>query len=369
MKKSLGFGVIGLGSAGTRHARALLEGRVAGGHLVAVCDSSPERLADYPEIGSLDPAELIARRGVDALVVATPHPSHEKLVAMGLRARRHVLVEKPLALQKLECERLLVLHASLSGTRPVFGVVHDYRADPRFRFLAKLLSAGEIGRVERVVWQATDWFRTDAYYRNSAWRGSFSTEGGGVLVNQAPHLLDTLTWLFGTPRRVLGLCRFGRFHDIEVEDDVTAHLSYASGMTALLLLGTGEAPGTNRLEISGDRGRVVIEGRVGWIHRNREPASVYRRRELTGRPLADIERVEFGARPTGPLLLCNFIRAVQGTESLLAPAEQAARAVELANAILWSSLQERPLDLPIDGAGFAEVYRELREDTARRMSG
>lgn len=368
VKDSIGIGVIGLGSAGGRHARAIVGGRVPGLHLAAVCDSNPARAEGFGAHVAADAAELVTREDVDAVVIATPHPTHAMLARLALLAGRHVLVEKPLAVHKAECDRTLSLHAGLAS-KPVFGVAHDYRADPRFVRVAELLATGELGRVERVVWQATDWFRTDAYYRASGWRGSFQTEGGGVLVNQAPHVLDTLVWLFGMPRRVLGICRFGRFHDIEVEDDVTAHFEFATGMTALLVLGTGEAPGTNRLEISADRGRVVVEGGALLVHRNREPASVHRRRDAGGRPLADVERVELSRIPTGERLLDNFARAIRGEEALLAPAEQAARAVELANAVLWSGLQERPIDLPIDGAAFAQVHEALRRGDARRKSG
>lgn len=360
MEKQLGFAVVGLGSAGARHARALLEGRIEGVHLAGVYDPDPQRVAQYPALRASDVAALVTDPQVDGVIVASPHPTHAELARSALLAGRHVLVEKPLAVHKAQCALALGAYAALATPRPVFGVVHDYRADPRFVYLNKLLASGELGRVERVVWQATDWFRTEAYYRASSWRGSFRGEGGGLLVNQAPHLLDTLIWLFGLPRRVQGLCRFGRFHDIEVEDDVTAHLDFASGASALIVLGTGEAPGTNRLEVSADRGRVVIEGGLALVHRNREPASVHRRREASGRPLADVERVELPTRsPTGQLLLGNFASAIRGEEALLAPAEQAAQAVELANAILWSSLEERPIELPIDGAAFARVHEGL----------
>jgi predicted dehydrogenase len=370
VKDCIGFGILGLGAAGQRHARSLLGGHVAGARLVAVYDPNPEKLAGFSLPSAADAAAVFADPGVLAVVIATPHPSHAELARQALRAGRHVLVEKPLAVHKAEAERTLALYAALPAPRPAFGVIHDYRVDPRFVFLARLLSSGELGRVERVVWQATDWFRTDAYYRASEWRGSFEGEGGGILVNQAPHLLDTLVWLFGMPRRVLGVCRFGRFHDLEVEDDVTAHLTFASGMTALLVLGTGEAPGTNRLEISADRGRVVLEGTAAVIHRNREPASVHRRRELGGRPLADVERVELDPRPaTGQLLLQDFVDAIRAGESVRVPAEQAARAVELANAILWSALEECPVELPIDGALFAQIHEKLSRGGVRRMSG
>jgi predicted dehydrogenase len=362
VKNSLGLAVIGLGMAGERHARALLDGSVRGARLAAVCDIAPARLAPFPVYRTEDPAALLAQPEVDAVVIATPHPSHADLARLALQRGCAVLVEKPLALHKTECERLLAFHAALPAPRPVFGVVHDYRADTRFTFLNEILTSGELGRVERVVWQVTDWFRTDAYYRNSDWRGRFSTEGGGMLVNQAPHVLDTVGWLFGMPHRVHGVCRFGRFHEIDVEDDVTALLEYASGMTVHLILGTGEAPGTNRLEVSADRGRVVIEGGSALVHRNREAASRHRRRDLTGRPLGDVERLQFPPRAkTGLLLLDNFVQAITGQQGLLAPAAQAARAVELANAILWSSLEERPVQLPLEGEAFAELYARLRQ--------
>jgi predicted dehydrogenase len=369
MEPELGVGVVGLGGAGSRHARALEEGRVPGARLVAVCDPLPERCAQFAVWASAQAHELLAREDVRAVVLATPHPVHVKLSRAALLAGKHVLVEKPLGVHKAECARVLAAHASLGPERPVFGVVHDYRADPRFTWLSSQLQRGDFGRVERVVWQATDWYRTEAYFRGSSWRGRFASEGGGLLVNQAPHLLDLLIWLFGAPSRVLGSCRFGRFHEIEVEDEVTAMLDFPTGMSALVIAGTGEAPGTNRLEVSCDRGRIVLEDAGALVHRNREPSSVHRRREVSGRPLADVERLEFPVRSaTGLSLLRNFVDAVRGTARLLAPAHEAAAAVEVANAILWSSLLERPVTLPIDGAGFERALTELSA-RAKREAG
>jgi predicted dehydrogenase len=339
--------------------------------LAAVCDPLPERRSPFGVVGLADAKELFVRADVGAVVLATPHPAHAELARDALLAGKHVLVEKPLGVHKAECAKVLAAHMGLGAARPVFGVVHDYRADPRFTWLKAQLERGEFGRVERVVWQATDWYRTEAYFRGSGWRGRFGSEGGGLLVNQAPHLLDLLMWLFGAPTRVIGSCRFGRFHEIEVEDDVTAMLDFPSGMSAVVIAGTGEAPGTNRLEVSCDRGRIVLEGAGALVHKNREPASNHRRREATGRPLADVERHEFPVRSaTGLALLSNFVAAIRGDERLLAPAHEAAAAVEVANAILWSSLVERPLTLPIDGAGFERVLSELSARAEReRRSG
>ena len=367
--KTLGIAVIGVGHAGARHARALQTGEIAGARLAAVADVDPERCAGF-DVPAVSAAELATMPSVDAVVVATPHLAHLPLAEQALRAGRHVLVEKPLGVDAGACDELLAAYGELGSNRPLFGVVHDHRADPRFRWLQALLKSGEIGRVERVVWQATAFFRTEAYYAESPWRGSFAREGGGLLVNQAPHLFDTLAWLFGMPRRVLGICRFGRFHEIEVEDDVTAHFEFASGMTALVVAGTGEAPGTSRLEVSGDRGRVVLEGDSAAVHRTQESVSGYRRREADGKPRTELERLVFSEPVrTGTLILQNFVAAIRGEARLLAPADQARHAVELANAVLWSSVREGPIELPLDVSGFRRVHAELGRGAARANIG
>lgn len=370
MASELGIGVLGLGSAGARHARAIADGAVPGAFLAAVCDPLSERRAGFDAFGSSGAQELLARPEVGAVVIATPHRTHVELGVAALEAGRHVLMEKPLGVHKAECERVLAAHRAAHVAGLKFGVVHDYRAHPRFQWLRAQLARGELGRVERVVWQATDWYRTGAYYQGSSWRGRYASEGGGLLVNQLPHLFDTLVWLFGAPQRVLGQCRFGRFHEVEVEDDVTALIDFAAGHSAVVIASTGEAPGTNRLEVSCDRGRIVLEDGAALVHRNREASSSHRRREGAGRPLADVERLDFPARSaTGLALLTNFVAAIAGREALLAPAEQAVRAVETANAVLWSSLLGRALTLPIDAAGFEGVLAELSESGAASALG
>lgn len=331
-----------------------------GAHLAAVADTDPTRCEQFAAPGFADLRRVLSLTDVGAVVVATPHPSHTELCAQALRAGRHVLVEKPLGVHKAECLRVLGVHETLASRALRFGVVHDYRADPRMVWLKDVLASGALGRVERAVWQATDFYRTDEYYRSSPWRGTFAGEGGGLLVNQAPHLVDTLIWLFGMPVRVAGFCRFGRFHDIEVEDDVTAVLDFKSGQSAVLIASTGEAPGANRLDISCDRGHVLVEKTKIVLHKNRESTSAHRQREASARPLADCEELRFApGAPTGLTLLRNFVASIRGAEPLLAPAAEAARAVEVANAILWSSLLGHPLDLPIDGSRFTLVLREL----------
>jgi len=366
----LGFAVVGLGGAGARYANALSRGEIAAARLVGVCDVVPERGKSFGVPAFRSAQELFAARGLDAVVIATPHLSHCALSEAALAAGLHVLAEKPLGVHKHECERVLAFHAGLGPQRPLFGVVHNYRADARFRKLKALISGGHLGAVHRVIWQATHWFRTDAYYRDSSWRGRFATEGGGVLVNQAPHVLDTLVWLFGPVRFVRGDCRFGRFHDTEVEDEVSADIEFATGVRALLVISTGEAPGVHRLEVAADGGRAVLEDDVLLLQRNRELSSTFRRRERSGAPEQLLERCP-GPQgfPPGTALLENFVDAIHGRSALLSPAEQALAAVELGNAILWSSLLDQRLELPISGSDFQAVWAELGARRTARAAG
>lgn len=356
----LRVGVIGLGRAGARYAEALAGRQVPGACLAAVCDEALERCRPFAAPGFRSADELLSTKLASALVVATPHLSHCAISHAGLKAGLHVLVEKPFGVHKAQCERVLQFHGQLGPSRPLFGVVHNYRADVRLRRLRELLTSGALGAVRRVLWQATHWYRTDAYYTESPWRGRFESEGGGVLVNQAPHVLDTLVWLLGPVRAVRGNCRFGAFHATEVEDDVSAEIEFISGARALIVIGTGESPGTHRLELSCDGGRALLEQEALVIERNRELASSYARRASSGAPAYDVERVSgaMGA-PSSVALLANFVEAVAGVAPLLAPASEALSAVELGNAILWSSLLDRRITMPLDGAEFERVWSEL----------
>ncbi|HET9956870.1 MAG TPA: Gfo/Idh/MocA family oxidoreductase, partial [Polyangiaceae bacterium] len=292
MTQDLRIGVIGLGYAGTRHARALQDGRIPGARLHAVCDQDPGRAAAFPDSVHARLDDIFAEPALDAVVIATPHRSHVELCENALREGLSVLVEKPFGVHAAECRRALAAHSDAirsaalhsatkrTETAPqeqvsariqrsvmplLLGVVHDYRVEPKFIWLKELIQRGELGRVVRFTWQATNFFRTEAYFQTSPWRGRFLTEGGGILVNQAPHLLDAVAWLFGVPRRLFASCGFGRYHQIEVEDDVNALLEYADGTRGNLQLSTGESPGTQRLDVSFDGGRVVVEGNEAVI--------------------------------------------------------------------------------------------------------
>jgi predicted dehydrogenase len=276
----------------------------------------------------------------------------------------HVLVEKPIAVHKAEAERMLAAHAA-TGANLRFGAVFNQRTRAPYKKIRQLIQTGELGPVRRVQWTLTDWFRSDAYYASSPWRATWAGEGGGVLINQGPHQLDLWCWLFGTPSRVRAFCHFGRHHAIEVEDEVTAYLEMPGGATGTFIISTGEAPGSSRLEIAGDRGRLIFENGQLRFTRNEIPAPEFARttRDIWGVPPTweiSIPVTTSGGQHVE--ILQNFTDAIREGVSLIAPAAEGAWSVELANAMLLSTWHDRTIDLPLDGALF---QRELDQCIAR----
>jgi len=356
---------------GTSHATAIIDGKVAGMELTAVADASAERLGAFPGVpGFADANEMLASGAIDAVIIATPHFSHTTLGIAALEAGLHVLVEKPISAHKEDCEKLLAAHARTKGL--VFAAMFNQRTDPRYRKLKELLNDGSLGPVYRINWTITDWFRTESYYRSGAWRATWAGEGGGVLLNQCPHNLDLWQWLFGMPDAIYARCQLGRFHPIEVEDSVTAIFEYSSGVQGTFITSTGDAPGTNRLEVSADRGRVVIEGNAPEIlfTRNEIPAAQFRQESLSrfGKPA--VWNVQIPVPKSGGQhleIMQNFAEAILEGKDLIAPGVEGIHSVELANAMLLSSFHETTVRLPIDSSVFtAELQSRIAESAARK---
>ena len=368
--QELRVGVIGVGNMGSAHARAIAEGKVAGAVLGAVCDHHEHLCAHFaPARYFASARELVGSGEVDAVVVATPHYDHPESSITALNAGLDVLVEKPLAVDKADAERMLSAYAARPRSEQVFAEMFNQRTDPRYIELRRLISSGELGEIRRINWIITDWFRSEAYYRSSDWRASWRGEGGGVLLNQAPHQLDLWQWLFGMPRRVRAFCGFGRFHAIEVEDQVTAYLEYESGATGVFVTTTGEAPGTNRLEIAAELGKVLIEGDSIRFFRNEVAMSEFSKTTsecYSGPPVSSIELPITGRGPQHLGILQNFVDAIAGKAELVAPAVEGIRSVELANAMLFSALEDRSVELPLDSAAYRTRLEQLIAGSERR---
>jgi len=354
------LGIIGLGNMGQAHARYLLEGRVRRCELTAVADVEPERLKRFGQLKTFTRSEDLIRSGaVDAVLIATPHYSHTTIGIDALQQGLHVLVEKPISVHKADAERLIAAH---TNKKQVFAAMFMQRTDPHYRRIERLISQGELGEIRRTSWIITDWFRTEAYYASGGWRATWKGEGGGVLLNQCPHNLDLFQWLCGMPKRVRAFAGLGKCHDIEVEDEVTAYLEYPNGATGVFVASTGEAPGTNRLEIAGDRGRLVLEeGKITFL-RTEVPVSRFLKEcpELFAKP--EVWRVEIPAEGKGGQhveITQNFVDAILDGVPLIAPAEEGIHSVELANAMLYSHFTGQTVELPLDAAAYERLLQGL----------
>lgn len=366
------LGIVGMGAMGNMHARNIQMGLVPEATLTAVADAVPERLAPHDGMARFNSArEMIESGLIDAILIATPHYSHTTIGIEALRAGLHVLVEKPISVHKADCEKLIAAYEPSRGQ--VFAAMFNQRTDPRYRKLKAMLDAGVLGAVQRINWIITDWFRTEEYYRSGDWRATWAGEGGGVLLNQCPHQLDLWQWLFGMPERVIARCQLGRFHDIEVEDSVTALLEYASGTQGVFVTTTGEAPGTNRLEVVGENGKVVIEGRDRLLFTRNEVSSVeFSRRTEQRFDRPEVWHVEIPTPGEGDQhhgILRNFARAILGREALLAPAVEGIHSVELGNAMLLSSIRDCPIQLPMDAEEYAaELKKKIESSTFEKKA-
>lgn len=371
---SVRLGIIGMGHIGQRHAQYLLAGQAPRAELVAVCNPSAGKLEQYKDKGLrlfTRAEDLLGSGAVDAVVVATPHYQHLPLGVAALAQGLHLMVEKPIAAHKADAERLIAAHSG--NPKLVFGAMFQLRVEPRYRKIKELLQSGALGQVVRVSWMATDWFRTAAYYASSGWRATWRGEGGGVLINQCLHNLDCLQWLLGMPARVRGFCQLGRFHEIEVEDNVSAYLEFPNGATGTFVSSTGEAPGTNRLEIAGTLGKLVLEQDKLLLTRNAADMIQFSKTAKPGfgKPEAVTEEVSFeNAANSHAAVMTNFVNAILDGAPLVAPGAEGLQSIELANAILYSSLLDATIHLPLDGAAYeAKLMQLAAESKVKKKAG
>jgi predicted dehydrogenase len=355
------LGLIGLGNIGQHHFGYLTAGKVGRAELVAVSDAVASKLERYKPLKIFTDGEELIRSGlVDAVIIATPHYQHTSLGIAALQHGVHVMVEKPISAHKADAERLIAAHQK--NPKLVFAGMFQLRTEPRYVKIRKLIQSGELGELVRTSWIMTDWFRTEAYYASGGWRATWKGEGGGVLLNQCLHNLDVMQWLLGMPARVRGFCQLGRFHQIEVEDNVSAYLEYPNGATGTFVSSTGEAPGTNRFEIVGTRGKVLLEADRLSFTRNEADMIEFSRTAKLGFVKPDVWHVQIPFEPppnTHAILMQNFVNAILDGEPLIAPGAEGIHSVELANVILYSSLIGQTIELPMDSAAYEQKLNQL----------
>ncbi len=350
------IGIIGMGNMGRFHANDLLDGEVPRGELAAVGSTSPHKLEEYKEKGVQifgSGEEMIASGAIDALLIATPHYQHTSLGVAALEAGLHIMVEKPISAHKADAERLIA--AAAARPDQVFGAMFQLRVEPRYQKIRELVQGGELGDLVRVLWIMTDWFRSEAYFQSGGWRATWKGEGGGVLLNQCLHQLDAMQWITGMPSKVRSHVGIGRWHDIEVEDDVTCYMEFANGASGAFITSSGETPGSNRFEIAGTKGRLILENDTLTFTRNAVPSDEWCKTSKIGfqKPETTVEEIPIpGADAPHATLMTNFVNAILDGEALIAPGPEGLGSVELANVMVYSGLKDEPVDLPMDGAAW-----------------
>ncbi|HCU87163.1 MAG TPA: oxidoreductase [Verrucomicrobiales bacterium] len=357
------IGIIGMGNMGRFHANDLLEGKVARGELTAVGSTSPHKLEEYKEKGVQvfgSGEEMIASGAIDALLIATPHYQHTSLGIAALEAGLHIMVEKPISAHKADAERLIA--AAVARPELKFGGMFQLRVEPRYQKIRELVQGGELGDLVRVIWVMTDWFRSEAYFQSGGWRATWKGEGGGVLLNQCLHQLDAMQWITGLPSQVRSHVGIGKWHDIEVEDDVTCYMEFANGATGAFITSSGETPGSNRFEIAGTKGRLILENDTLTLTRNEVPSDEWCKTSKIGfqKPETTVEEIPIpGADAAHATLMTNFVNAILDGEALIAPGVEGLGSVELANVMVYSGLLNESVDLPMDGAAWEAKLNEL----------
>lgn len=368
----LRLGMIGAGNIATAHIHNILEGKCPDIEITAVADRKEsrrqwarERLPDAAIFA--EGSDLIAARPCDAVLIAVPHYQHPPLAIQAFHAGLHVMCEKPAGVYTLQVREMNAeadRHPELT-----FGMMFNQRTNCVYRRIKEMLDAGELGELKRVNWIVTDWYRTQFYYDSGAWRATWSGEGGGVLLNQCPHQLDLLQWLCGLPVRAHAFCHEGKWHDIEVEDDVTAYLEFANGATGVFITTTGDAPGTNRLEITGTRGRIICEDDRLTFDRLEVDERQWCATCREGFRKPDCRRVEVetdGQNPQHVGVLNAFAAHIRTGAPLVADGREGINGLMLSNAIHLSGWTGETVSLPIDEERFLALLDERRAHSRRK---
>ena len=358
------YGVVGIGNQGTYYSYLLKEGKIENGVLTAVCDNNPVKLEiakqKFQGIKYYDNyVEMLNSNEIDAVLVETPHYQHPEIVIECLKRNIHVICDKPAGVYTKQVREM---NEVANKAKARFTMMFNQRTNCVYRKMKEMISQGLIGQLQRVTWIITDWYRTQSYYDNGAWRATWSGEGGGVLINQCPHQIDLIQWILGEmPTSISAFCHYGKWHDIEVEDDVTAYLEYRNGATGVFITTTGEAPGSNRLEISGTKGKLLSENGELIFYKNEIDSAENSKVSPNGFDKPKVEKIIVetdGLNLQHVGIINNFTNSILGLEEMFIDGQEGINGVELMNAIELSGWKQgQRITLPVDEE---EYLKELK---------
>ena len=367
MEKKIKLGIIGFGNMGTSHANNLKAGKCPDFELIAVADINPARLAWGKEnmpagITYFDDAVAMLDSGlVEACIIAVPHYDHPRYAMECMKRGIHVMVEKPAGVytkQAREMNEEAARHPEVK-----FGMMFNQRTNHVYRKMRELVHSGKFGEIRRVNWLITSWYRPQAYYDSGSWRATWAGEGGGVLLNQCPHQLDLWQWICGMPVKVESHLHYGKWHDIEVEDDVTTYVEYANGATGVFITTTGDAYGTNRFEVQMDKAKLVVENDVLTVLEYDVAESEFTKTNTIpfGRMDAHTLDVETDGKNEQHVGVLNaWADAILRGGDMIAHGSEGINGLTLSNAMHLSSFLGKAVELPLDeDLYYAELMKRV----------
>lgn len=366
------LGIIGIGNMGTGHCKSILEEKVPGLVIAAIADRSEARRAwakeNLPETADIyEEGKALITAGVcDAVLIAVPHYQHPELAICALEHGLHVLCEKPAGVYTKQVREM---NEAAEKSDRVFAMMFNQRTNCIYRKMHELVTGGELGAIKRVNWIVTDWYRTQSYYDSGSWRATWDGEGGGVLLNQCPHNMDLLQWICGMPEKVRAFCHNGKWHDIEVEDDVTAYLEYPNGATGVFVTSTADAPGTNRFEVTLEMGKLVCENDRLTLYKLAENERTFCKRAKGGFDMPECEVTEVetdGLNEQHIGVLKAFAGKILHGTMLVAEGVEGIHGLTLSNAMHLSSWLEKDIQIPFDEELFLEELNKRRLSSRKK---
>ena len=365
MEMKIRLGIISIGNMGTAHAKKIRNGNCPDFKMVAVADIDPARLSWAREnlgedIRLFRTAEEMLDSGyIDACIVCTPHYDHPKYAIECIRRGIHVLVEKPAGVytkQVREMNEEAAKHPDV-----VFGLMFNQRTNHIYRKMREIVQSGKYGQIRRTNWLITNWYRSQIYYDSGAWRATWAGEGGGVLLNQCPHQLDLWQWICGMPVRVHAHMKYGQWHDIEVEDDVTAYVEYENGATGVFITSTGDPCGTNRFEIQMDKAKLIAEADTLTVYELEMSEPEFSK--VNKKPFGNIQAKQIDAQTDGKNeqhvgVINAWGAAILRGMPMVAHGSEGIHGLTLSNAMHLSSWLGKTVELPLDEELY---YTELQK--------
>ena len=366
-KKKVKLALVGLGNIGSTYMRYLKE--LDNVEVVGVCDIIKEKAdkyaAEYNTTAYYNHIDLLEESGLEAIIIAVPHYDHTTISIDAFKRGINVLSEKPLAVHVNDAKKSIEAYEKAKEKYPniVFAIMFQERTLPFYKKIKDIIEGKELGKLTRVTWINTAWFRSQAYYNSGGWRATWAGEGGGILSNQCPHNLDIYQWLFGIPDRISGHAHIGKYHDIEVEDEVTAYFEHKNGMIGHFIVTTAESPGVNRFEIVGENGRLVFEDGKLIFHRNRISMLKYSKETKSGFGNVECWYTEIpldkNVEHNHKLVTERFIDVILNGGELIAHGSEGIKSVSIANAIMLSSFNEKIIEMPLDADEYENKLKEL----------